>query len=84
MPSLASALSMFSDRPIVDQTGPKGDFELDLDMSKALQTAEPTDDGGPNAAMIVAVQEQFGLKVIATKGPLEVLVIDHAEKPSQN
>jgi uncharacterized protein (TIGR03435 family) len=84
MPSLASALSMFSDRPIVDQTGLKGDFDLDLDMSKALQTAEPTDDGTPNAPMIAAVQEQFGLKVIATKGPLEVLVIDHAEKPSEN
>ena len=40
----------------------------------------------PNAApnILVAVQEQLGLKLDSTKGPAEVMVIDHVEKPSAN
>jgi bla regulator protein blaR1 len=82
MPSLAGILSTFSDRAVVDQTGLKGDYYLNLDMSRALQSMEPV--GGPGAAVISAVEDQFGLKVVPTKGPIEVIVIDHAEKPSQN
>jgi uncharacterized protein (TIGR03435 family) len=81
MPSLAGILSTFAERPVVDQTGLKGDFYLDLDMSKPLQSM---DADGPGAAIISAVEDQFGLKLMSTKGPIEFLVVDRAEKPSEN
>jgi uncharacterized protein (TIGR03435 family) len=81
MPSLAGILSTLAERPVVDQTGLKGDFYLDLDMSKPLQSMAAD---GPGAAIISAVENQFGLKLLSTKGPIEVLVVDRAEKPSEN
>ncbi|HEY6346707.1 MAG TPA: M56 family metallopeptidase [Bryobacteraceae bacterium] len=83
---VANVFSMFLDRPVVDRTGLKGkfDFKMEFDQNPdvpalALPGAEL---GGP--ALFTAFQEQAGLKLQPTKGPVEVLVIDHAEKPSEN
>lgn len=81
MPSLASILSTFAQRPVVDRSGLKGDFYLDLDISKSLQSM---DADGPGAAIISAVEDQFGLNLVSTKGPIEVLAVDRAEKPTEN
>jgi uncharacterized protein (TIGR03435 family) len=40
------------------------------------------DDSGPN--LFSAIEEQLGLKLVSKKGPVEILVIDHAQKPSEN
>lgn len=85
-------------RLVVDRTGLEGDFDVELlftpenivELSKlvpsALQNARaasgapPIDPNGPS--IFTAVQEQLGLKLDAQRGPVEVLVIDRAEKPT--
>jgi uncharacterized protein (TIGR03435 family) len=92
LPSLAGILSNFCDRPVVDQTGLKGDFDLQLDTRKAMEAWEQeratqpgNDGGGPRGnAISAAAQDQFGLKLVPAKGSVELLVIDHAEKPTAN
>jgi uncharacterized protein (TIGR03435 family) len=41
-----------------------------------------TDDSGPT--LMEALKDQLGLKLESTKGPVDVLVIDHVEEPSEN
>lgn len=65
------------DRPVLDQTGIQGEFDIKLEW-----TPEESPDGGPS--IFAALQEQLGLKLEAQKGMVEMLVIDHAEKPSAN
>lgn len=85
---LIKALSMVLDRPVLDKTGFAGEFELDLSF---------TPDGGPGDAsgirpsahpnrpnIFAALEQQLGLKLVPAKGPVEVLVIDHAERPVEN
>ena len=76
-------------RPVFDRTGLTGKFDLHIESTPALlpganadssQVPTPPADSGPS--VFTAMQEQLGLKLESTKGPVEVLVIDHAEKPT--
>lgn len=69
------------DRPVVDQTSLTGRFDFTL-----LWTPDVIRSTEPNAApgLFTAVQEQLGLKLEPVKTPADVLVIDHAERPSEN
>jgi uncharacterized protein (TIGR03435 family) len=76
-------------RNVIDGTKLVGTFDVHLKWSiDSLSTtissdAEPLQDhSGPT--LFTAVQEQLGLKLESGKGPVEVLVIDHVEKPSAN
>ena len=81
---LASLIGRFTQTPVLDQTALPGAFEVKLDWgrdnrlpSAAPDTAaEPVD--GPSVSE--AVQTQLGLKLAKRKGPVDVLVVDHAEK----
>jgi bla regulator protein blaR1 len=64
--------------PVLDQTGIKGDFDFKFEY--ASDTSEP--DTGPS--LFSVIQEQLGLKLVSIKAPIEILVIDHVEKPSPN
>lgn len=77
MARLAEYLSAQAGRPVIDNTGLKGEFDFRVEWS--------TDDTGASGPSIfTALQEQLGLKLNATKGPLEKIVIDGAEKASSN
>jgi uncharacterized protein (TIGR03435 family) len=71
------------DRPLLDQTGLTGSFDFALEWVFQPRGADlRTDLPGP--VFMDAVQEQLGLKLESQKGPAEVLVLDHVERPSQN
>ena len=76
------------DRPVIDKTGLAGLFDAHLEFDRDNAVTTPDNPGGPadtaSPSIFTAVQEQLGLKLSADKGPVEVLVIDHVEKPSEN
>jgi uncharacterized protein (TIGR03435 family) len=75
------------DRAVVDQTGLSGPYDFDLEW-----TPDDSQFGGnlprslepSKASLFVAMQEQLGLRLEATRGPVQVLVIDRVERPSEN
>ena len=80
---LAFELSWRLGRPVIDQTGLNGRYQLTLNWAEDDGTSPGTNtSNGPS--LFTAIQEQLGLKLEATRGPVPVLVIDHAEKPSDN
>ena len=83
---LAATLPGSVGRVVLDRTGLSGVFDLDLDwtpeQAPALGTAAlPPTDG---VSIFTAVQEQLGLKLEPTESQLDVLVIDHVEKPTED
>ena len=49
-----------------------------------VRVPAPTGDASAAPGLFTAIQEQLGLKFEATKAPVDVLVVDHAERPSDN
>jgi uncharacterized protein (TIGR03435 family) len=78
--SLAFALSNLVGRNVVDKTGLTGKYDMVLKWTPDEQ--QGTADSGPS--LFTALQEQLGLKLEAQKGPVDTIVIDHVEKPSEN
>jgi uncharacterized protein (TIGR03435 family) len=77
---LADALSNQLHVPVMDKTGLSGVYDLNLKWS--LEEDPPAADNAPS--IFTALQEQLGLKLRSTKGPTEVLVVDHIEMPAEN
>jgi uncharacterized protein (TIGR03435 family) len=77
MAHFAEVLSRQMDRPVVNQTGLDGVFNLKLQWTPDVTAAN-------GVSIFTAIQEQLGLRLRSQKAPVEVLVIDHAEKPSEN
>jgi uncharacterized protein (TIGR03435 family) len=85
MDRFAEILSRQMDRPIVNHTALEGVFNITLKWTPAATTATKPDNAAPDGPSIfTAIQEQLGLRLRAQKVPLEVLVVDHAEKPAEN
>jgi uncharacterized protein (TIGR03435 family) len=70
------------DRPVLDKTGLAGHYDITLNWTPEFAGPPALDSNGVN--VFTAVQEQLGLKLEPQKAPVELLVIDHAEKPSEN
>src|SRR5207237_9788652 len=79
--SLTTVLSGNVGRPVIDQTNLKSLFDFRLQFTREALSGN-TDVGGPS--IFTAIQEQLGLKLESARGPVEVLVIDHVERPSEN
>jgi uncharacterized protein (TIGR03435 family) len=81
MADLAAALSDEAGRQVIDKTGLTGRADITLKWSDEVAT----EAGGPNVISIfTAVEEQLGLKLQPSKGPVDTIVIDHAEMPTEN
>jgi uncharacterized protein (TIGR03435 family) len=89
--NLVPMLSRMLGRTVIDKTGITAKYDIHLEWTPEESTMQqlppdmprPTfDPTGPS--IFTALQEQLGLKLESQKGPVEILVIDHAEKPSEN
>lgn len=72
--------------PVMDQTGLKGryDFTLRWTSPQAAGADGGQESRGDAPSFFTALQEQLGLKLVPTKAPAEVIVIDHMERPTEN
>jgi uncharacterized protein (TIGR03435 family) len=100
MEMLVAQLSNSVDRVVVDRTGLSGTFDVSLEylsQQAGLSGFPPGAGPGPGAgatpadpspsappSLPTALQEQLGLKLVPQTGPVDVLVIDHVERPSEN
>jgi len=93
--NLANFLSSMLSRTVVDKTGITGEFDLQLTFTPDRSSVpspnvpEPRPADGAAAAdlgpdIFTAMQEQLGLKLESAKGPVEIRVIEHVERPSEN
>jgi uncharacterized protein (TIGR03435 family) len=78
--SLAGALAGPAGAPVFDRTELEGQYDFTLEFAAQQGTAD--DETLPS--LFAALQEQLGLKLDPMKAPVEILVIDRAEKPSEN
>ena len=81
MESFAKVLARQLALPVVNRTGLEGAYNLKL--SWAPETNRPS-DGATEASIFTAIREQLGLRLRSEIAPVEILVIDRAEKPSEN
>jgi uncharacterized protein (TIGR03435 family) len=88
MAGLAEQLSrrIFSlDRPVVDQTGLEGVYTVTLKLADSLKDLKRAAEKGDHPPVFAALQDQAGLRLAPQKAPIDVLVVDHAEKaPGEN
>jgi uncharacterized protein (TIGR03435 family) len=80
MTYVALMLGVITRRPVVDRTGLSGEFNVELEF--APPDAPAADSSAPS--VFTAVQEQLGLKLESAKVPAEIVIIDRADKPSEN
>jgi len=76
------------DRPVLDKTGLVGKFDFIMEFTPQFNGPLPPgsnfqpDESGPT--FLEALKEQLGLKLDPQKGPVDVIVVDHVEIPSEN
>lgn len=91
MDYFAFRLSQFMDRPVVDLTNLPGGYDFNLEFTRDLPPGFPVgakingvepDTSGPT--VFAALRNQLGLELKAQKGLADVIVVEHAEKPTEN
>jgi uncharacterized protein (TIGR03435 family) len=78
MPVLAGFLSLDVNRPVIDRTGLTGTYYINLEWAGDT----PADSSLPSLPTVL--REQLGLELKSETGPVDVLVVDHAERPTPN
>ena len=96
MTQLIDVLSRFTGKIVLDKTNLTGKYNITLDYTPeagqfqappgppppGMPQLPPIDPNGPS--LTTALQEQLGLKLESQKGPVDIMVIDHVERPSEN
>jgi len=82
MSLIAKQIESALEKTVTDKTGLKGKYDVDLKWKPEDSGPSSGDDSGES--IFTALQEQLGLKLVPTKGPVETLVIDHVELPTEN
>ncbi|HET9192979.1 MAG TPA: M56 family metallopeptidase, partial [Vicinamibacterales bacterium] len=88
---LAEMLNSLLDRPVVDRTGIKGRYDIDLPswnpglpLRDQSPDPDPEPQPDPNAPSISTVLQALGLRLEPIRGPLDIYVVDHMERPTAN
>jgi uncharacterized protein (TIGR03435 family) len=93
MARFAEALSASLGAIVIDRTGIEGQYDVsfqwtpdpnDRRMTKSGEPAPPPTDAVPGPSIFTALQEKLGLRLEAKKVPVEVIVIEHANRPTEN
>jgi uncharacterized protein (TIGR03435 family) len=92
MDLLARTLSMALERPVVNQTGLRGEYEVhlkwlpELEMADAVagEKADPADPDPSLGSIFTAIQSELGLRLRGTRGPAQVVEILEVKRPSAN
>jgi uncharacterized protein (TIGR03435 family) len=74
--------AFFLDRPVLDRTGLTGLYDVNIEATPEFRFNKSSEPG--DVSVFTAVQEQLGLKLQPGRAQIEVLVIDHIEKPADN
>jgi uncharacterized protein (TIGR03435 family) len=83
MAHLADYIANVMQFPVLDKTNLSGFYEITLEWNPDIETAP--NDAGPNAPSLkTALDEQLGLRLQPQKVPIQLFVIDHIERPSEN
>ncbi len=82
-------LSAQPERPIDDRTGLNGQCDIEMHwtpqkLSASAQMVGEPPSGADDPALTAALEEQLGLKLERTRGPIETLVVEAVERPGQN
>jgi bla regulator protein blaR1 len=89
---LAEQVSLRLGRTVIDMTGLKGNYDIDLEWTSdeaAVPFLEGSSDPVPppdpqGQTILTALNEQLGLKIESRRAPVDVIVIDHIQRPSAN
>ena len=80
---LLNPLSQLVQRPLVDRTGLQGGFDYELKFEHLPGGATPSADAN-QASIFTVLQEQLGLKLEPVRAPVQVLVVDHVQRPTSD
>jgi uncharacterized protein (TIGR03435 family) len=85
MANLSLMLARQLDRPVLDRSGLAGKYNFQFAWTPETGTCSGSPPESPNAPSIfTALEETLGLRLESIKGPVDSLIIDHAERPSEN
>jgi uncharacterized protein (TIGR03435 family) len=85
--TLVGQLTNLVHRTVIDKTALKGRFDFTLKYAPDRDAASGADNGSPQddaPSIFTALEEQLGLKLQPDKGPVDTVVIDHVEQPTEN
>lgn len=84
MGDLVTHIASNFDRPLLDKTGLQGSYDFILEYRRVNPNGPAASPAATSQPTIFDALQLLGLKVIQSKEPFDIMVIDHAEKPSEN